>query len=124
MRYYADSCIWIDFLEDRYPVNLFEDCLKHKEELLISDILLDELSRYILVENMRMMLQILESEKLLYKTISTIEQKFEAKNIATQRQIPIGDALHAIIARDYNATLVTRDKHFLRLTDICKVELQ
>ena len=123
MRYYADSCIWIDFLEDRYTVDLFEECLQNKEELLISDILIDELSRYIELDNMKMILYLLDSRHLLCKAKSTPEQGAEAKKIALERGIPPADALHAIIARDYNATLVTRDKHFLKLKDICRIEI-
>jgi len=123
MRYYADSCIWIDFLEDRYKINLFEECFKNKEELLISDVLMDELSPYIKLDNMKIILYLLDSKHLLCRVRSTPEQRIEAQNIAKERNIPPGDALHAIIARDYNATLVTRDKHFLQLRDICKIEL-
>jgi predicted nucleic acid-binding protein len=123
MRYYADSCIWIDFIEDRYEINLFYDCIVRKEELLISDILLEELDQYIHLDDMKMIFQLLESNNLLLKTVSTPKQGVESKRLAQERNIPPGDALHAIIARDNNATLVTRDKHFLKLGDICKVEI-
>ena len=79
MQYYADSCIWIDFLEDRYPVNLFEECLTNKEELLISDVLMGELYRYGILDNMKMILQMFESENLLCKAMSTNKQISEAK---------------------------------------------
>ncbi|MGV8141214.1 MAG: PIN domain-containing protein [Candidatus Woesearchaeota archaeon] len=123
MRYYADSCIWIDFLKDRYEIDLFEDCLKKKEELLISDVLMDELSRYILLDNMKVILHLFDSRHLLFRVISTPRQRTEAQEISKERDVPSADVLHAIIARDYNATLVTRDRHSLRLRDICKVEL-
>ena len=42
----------------------------------------------------------------------------EAKELAHRRKVPWGDALHAIIARDNDAVLVTRDHHFERLSDI------
>ena len=124
MRYYADSCIWIDFLGDRRETTLFEDCLVNSEELLISDILIDELSQYVKLDNMKVILHLFDSKQLLFRAKSTSLQRIEAKDLAEKRNIPKGDALHAIIARDYNATLVTRDKHFLKLKDICKVELE
>ena len=123
MRYYADSCIWIDFLEERHTLNLFERCIDNCEELLISDILMDELCRYVCLNDLQMIIKMFESKKLLFKTISTKEQRIEAKNLALERNLPHGDALHAIIARDNNATLVTRDKHFQKLQDICIIEL-
>jgi predicted nucleic acid-binding protein len=123
MRYYADSCIWIDFFEERYTIDLFEKCLSNNEELLISDILIDELQSYIQTDNLQMIIHLFESKKLLCKVISTNQQRIEAKNIAIERNIPPGDVLHAIIARDNNAVLVTRDKHFKQLHDICNIEL-
>ena len=44
----------------------------------------------------------------------------EAKKIAKERNLPSGDALHSIIARDNDLILVTRDNHFKELTDISK----
>ena len=43
-----------------------------------------------------------------------------AKKIAKERDVPAGDALHAIIARDDDLILVTRDRHFRKLEDISK----
>jgi predicted nucleic acid-binding protein len=51
--------------------------------------------------------------------VSSELQKKEAKTIAKQRNIPEGDALHAVLARDSDAILITRDRHFLLLIDIC-----
>ena len=59
-------------------------------------------------------------EQLIEKIISTKNQKLEAKKIGLERNLPTGDALHSIIARDSNLILVTRDKHFKELTDISK----
>lgn len=45
----------------------------------------------------------------------------EAKDIAKKRNLPKGDTLHAIIARDNKAILVSRDKPFKKLKDFCIV---
>ncbi|MBI3026645.1 PIN domain-containing protein [Candidatus Woesearchaeota archaeon] len=50
--------------------------------------------------------------------IATEKQREEAKKIAEERNVPAGDALHAIIARDNDLILVTRDSHFRKLEDI------
>ncbi|MBI2047107.1 PIN domain-containing protein, partial [Candidatus Pacearchaeota archaeon] len=42
----------------------------------------------------------------------------KAKDLSKKRDIPLFDALHALLARDQRATLVTRDKHFEKLSDI------
>ena len=44
----------------------------------------------------------------------------KAKDLAAKRNIPKMDALHALIARDAGALLVTLDHHFKELTDITK----
>ena len=49
------------------------------------------------------------------------EQRDEAKKIAEKRRLPKGDVIHAILARDNKAVLVSRDKHFQLLKDICEV---
>lgn len=59
-------------------------------------------------------------EKIIKKVIVTKEQREEAKRISEERNIPRGDALHAIIARDSKLILVTRDNHFKKLEDISK----
>lgn len=49
-------------------------------------------------------------------------QAKEAAILCKQRKVAFGDALHAILARDNNAIMVTRDKHFLGLADIAEVK--
>ena len=51
------------------------------------------------------------------------EQKEEAKKLAIQRDVPKKDALHAILARDNNLQLISRDHHFDRLKDIITIKL-
>ena len=47
-------------------------------------------------------------------------QTAESKEIARQRGLPSFDVLHAILARDNHAVLVTRDRHFCELGDIAE----
>jgi predicted nucleic acid-binding protein len=44
----------------------------------------------------------------------------EARRISRDRSVSRGDALHAVLARDNNAIIITRDKHFEVLYDIVK----
>lgn len=59
-------------------------------------------------------------QKNVNKIVATAEQREEAKKIAVERNIPAGDALHAILARDNSLILITRDNHFKHLEDISK----
>ena len=52
--------------------------------------------------------------------ISSIQEK-EAASLGRVRKVSFGDALHAVLARDNFAVMVTRDKHFLELMDIVEV---
>lgn len=49
----------------------------------------------------------------------TREQIIEAKRLAKQRNVPRGDALHAVLSRDYGAQIIATDKKdFNKLRDI------
>ena len=59
-------------------------------------------------------------EEVIEKVIVTTKQRDEARKIAQERNLPPGDVLHAIIARDHKLVLITRDKHFKELEDVSK----
>ncbi|MBI4140248.1 PIN domain-containing protein [Candidatus Woesearchaeota archaeon] len=46
------------------------------------------------------------------------EEVIEARQIASQRRIPLGDAIHAVIARDNDSILVSRDTDFEKIRSI------
>lgn len=56
------------------------------------------------------------------KRVSVTKIQFEeAYRLAKQRSVPLGDAIHAILARDHDAQLVSKDeKDFVKLKDITK----
>ena len=58
----------------------------------------------------------------LIKVDSTIHQKESALKVSIKRKAPKGDVLHALIARDNEAILITQDKHFRKLKDIVLVK--
>jgi predicted nucleic acid-binding protein len=125
-RYYLDTSIWLDFLEDRNEPNfpkgkwakeLIEMILEEDGEIILSDNNIFELqglgysSHYIgdLLESLSPSMAYVES---------TENQISRAKDLSQKRDVPKRDALHALIARDNGATLVTLDNHFKRLSDI------
>ena len=127
-KYYIDTSIWIDLLEDRkgynheplgdYALKLFAMIKAKKHKLVISDLLIKELEVNYSIEEINGM--VLPFQKIIEKVLVTTEQRDNAKKIAGERNLPPGDALHAIIARDNQYILVTRDKHFKELGDITK----
>ena len=127
-RYYVDTSIWIDLVEDRkgyndeplgtYALKLFAMIKAKKHKMVVSDLLVRELeSKYSMEEINGMMLPF---QKIMEKVFVTREQRDEAKKIAEERNLPPGDVLHAIVARNNNYIMITRDKHFRELEDITK----
>jgi len=45
------------------------------------------------------------------------KQVKEAATLSNKLKIPFGDALHGVLARDNDAVMVTRDRHFRKLKD-------
>jgi len=127
-KYYLDTSIWMDLYENRkgynneplgdYAFKLLILIKRKRALLIISDILINELEMNYSMEEINGMMKPFENNA--EKISTTKEQRDEAAQIAEQRKIPRGDILHAILARDYHLILVTRDKHFRILEDICR----
>lgn len=128
LKYYLDTCIWVDLYEERtgYFGEPFGDwawkvlsLIKETEsKLIITDILIEELLVRYLPEEIRGMMNFFKENIEKIKLIE--KQKEAARKITLERNLPLGDVLHAIIARDHNLLFVTRDNHFRKLIDITK----
>ena len=126
--FYFDTSIWLDFFENRDEPNfqkgelvnkLLNKIINENDKILYSDINLIELkalgySAYELKDMFK------ELKAILFFVESTNYQIGKAKDISAKRSIPKGDALHAIIARDNHAILITFDDHFKKIVDITK----
>lgn len=125
-KFYLDTAIWRDYFEDRkdnirplgeFAFSFIKYCKEKKHAILYSEITLIELKDFQQELN-----EFFDSfECIVLKVSYSKEQAIEANNIEKQKNIPYNDALHAIIARDNNAVLITRDKHFEELQDIVEV---
>ena len=125
-RYYLDTSIWMDLYEDRIGFNneplgdfawkLFALIKVKGHKIMISDLLLAELKVNYSDEQIKGMMK--PFEDMIEKVIAKRAQRDEAENISDLKNIPKGDILHAIIARDNNLILITRDNHFKGLADI------
>jgi len=126
VNYYFDTSIWIDLFEDRNEPNrpkadfakrLINKIIKEDHKIIYSNLIIEELKDfgYTFYEI-----------KELFKRFQGISIKIgyarrqfgKAKDLAKKRKIPLVDALHAIIARDFRAILITRDHHFKELRNI------
>lgn len=126
--YYLDTSIWLDFFENRDEPNLpkgtwakklIEKIIKNESKILFSDNNLLEL-----VNSGYQEFEIEELLSTLKPTIIFVEatekEIGKSKDLAQKRDVPKRDALHALIARDNNAILITLDNHFRKLADIAK----
>lgn len=126
VRYYLDTSILIDYYKRRganglRAMDLLSKFAREGTAIVVSDLHVKELKRlgYALTE-VRIMLGSVNLG-LLLRVHVTKAQDAEAERIRQQRDVPKGDALHAVLARDAGAVLVTRDHHFGRLRDIARV---
>jgi len=127
--YYFDSCIWRDHYENRfgpngrplgkYATELFSKIMKNKDTLLISKLVYNELTIAFSKKEIDEMMTLLTKIGALQRINISEEQQIEAKKISIERNVSRNDALHAILARDNNAILVSQnEKDFKLLKDI------
>lgn len=131
-RYYLDTCIWRDHYENRfglsgnplgeYASKLFMRIIKNKEIVLFSELIIRELKSDYDEKEIDKMLNILLMIGILKRVEISKNDYKEAKRIGTERGLPFGDVLHAILARDNNAVLISQDKHHQELKDIVEVK--
>ncbi len=125
--YNLDTSIWLDYYEkrDKNGRNAFKLILKIIEDksiVIYSDIHIKELKNIgYSIDEINALLRIVKPDNIRRVHIGR-EQREEATLLAYNRGIPRGDALHAILARDNNAIMVSRDIDFQRLLDIVKTK--
>ena len=125
-RYYLDTCIWIDYFENRsdrfrplgeWAFRALAKIIEEEGIILFSNLNEKEFRNYYSKEQMAQMLTLVPLA--LLKLVKTREKQFEeAKLLAGILRIPTNDAIHAILARDNSAILITRDKHFMLIKGV------
>jgi predicted nucleic acid-binding protein len=126
-NYYFDTSIWMDIFENRkgfsgepigkYGRKLLATIILNNYHVVVSDETSKELSDYCGSFMVNALLTNLG--KNILKVVFTDSEKEEALRTSQERNVPFGDALHAIIARDTHSVLIARDNHFRLLDDIC-----
>jgi len=132
-RFYVDSNVWLDLAFDRrnhirplgeLAFQFFKKCMRNEWKILYSDIVLEELGKFLTKEEIKVRcFGVVSEADLLVNVESTLSQTKEAKKVAEKHGVPAPDALHAILARDNKARLVSRDAHFEKLFEIVSVHL-
>jgi len=132
VKFYLNTCIWRDFFEDRFdglkPLGEFafqflKQCQEKGIEILVSDTVVLELEASLSKGRVKEMFSSFES--IIREIAANAEEVSEARREWEKRnkQLPFKDVLHAIIARDNKAVLVSRDNHFFdMLSSIVEVK--
>jgi len=129
--YYLDTSIWRDYYENRSDrfrplgeraLELINIIIENKDFILYSDLVVEELKVRYSEEEINKIFEIIYKRNLLSKASISGSQVKEAAILCKKRKVAFGDALHAILARDNKAIMVTRDKHFFELIDIVEIK--
>lgn len=127
-EFYFDTSIWLDFYEKRNKngekaLQLIMKIIKEDFIIAYSDLTIKELKHLGYSQN-----QINEIFSIIKpKNIKRIhvykEQREESSRLVKIKKVPKRDILHAILSRDNNLQLISRDRHFEKLKDISKSKL-
>lgn len=126
--FYFDASIWLDIYEKRghngeVATKLFRKIIEEDDIISYSDLVVAEIKRLGYTKNeINVILAIAKPDNLrrvhIYK-----EQIDEARKLAKQRNVPQADALHAILCRDNDMQLISRDWDYEKLRHITKSKL-
>ncbi len=127
--YYWDVNIWLDIYEKRGFANevatkLFKKIIIEDGTIFYSDLVVDELKKVGYSEfEINQIFGIAKPDHL--KRVHIYKKHIdEAREVARKQDVPEADALHAILARDNQFTLVSRDqKDFPKLRYIWPAKL-
>ena len=130
-RFYLDTAIWRDYFEDRrdgirplgeFAFQFLRNCDKQGCMILYSELVVHELKRDYSDEKIK---QVFSPFNHFLEIVSISDAQYlEAKKLANiKRDSRESDILHAILARDNGAVLITRDFHFETLRDIAEIKM-
>lgn len=116
-KYYIDTCIWRDYVENRkdrfrplgeWAHRMLNQFLVNDDTIICSEMVIRELEVYFDIAYIK---NIFSPYKKIIRTIKIDDIiMFEAKRF--RNTLSKGDAIHAAIAKHTGAILITRDKHF------------
>jgi len=130
-KFYPDTLVWRDYYEDRrdgirplgeFAFRFLKWCAEKGHVLLVSDTVVMELNVYFPEEKVKQIFSSFESS--IQNVVATQEQISEAKTewIKRNRELPLKDVIHVVVAKHHNAVLISRDRHLLdELSEIVEV---
>lgn len=132
MRYYLDTCIWRDYVEERVgkkgrllginAQRLFLKIISQKATLYYSKTLLREIRLSPLHQDILEFMDFVSKVTTLVFLPELPSDLSYAKNRAKLLDIPLADVLHALLAGRHGAVLVTTDPDFDQLKDLSEIK--
>lgn len=121
-EFYFDTSIWLDIHEKRdnsdVAKKLMERIIKEDYKVAYSDLTISELKQLnYSQQEINIILKVAKPNNIKRVHFSK-EQIKEGTKLAKKRNIPKKDAIHAVICRDNNLQLISRDEHFAKLKDV------
>jgi predicted nucleic acid-binding protein len=119
MKFYLDTNIWLDYFENRsdglrplgeFAFQFLKDCVKFNCKICYSDFTLFELKNKINEKEFIEALEFIKRNLIFIK--STKQDWVEAQKLSKKANLHSADALHLVLAKKNDCTLITRDKHF------------
>lgn len=120
MKYYIDTCIWIDYWENRtdnlrplgeFAFNFFSK-LEDGDIVYYSYLTIKELRNKYSDETITKIFSIVDEYRLIYLESDANHFKM-AEAIARTGLAHKSDALHVVLAKEFGAKLITRDTQIL-----------
>jgi predicted nucleic acid-binding protein len=130
----VDSNIFLDYYLDRkdsllplgeFAFQFIKKAVSCEYFVIVCDLILEELEKILKIKReqvMRLIFSDLEKKQKLFIVEYSDELALNAKRIALKRSLPLNDCIFALIAKENNAFVVSRDRHFHELADLimCK----
>lgn len=132
-KFLVDTCVWRDFYENRknklgkdiskLSSDFFSKVIIKHHTILFSDVLVQELKKEYSLQEINELLGVFKFMNILEFIEITKDEYSEAKQLSKERNLPLGDCIFAIQARNSGAILITRDAHFFKnLKDIANIK--
>lgn len=130
MKFYVDTSVWRDYFEDRkddlrplgeFAFLFFKKVKEDKDLIFFSKLVLEELAIKYNIKEIKEMFDILSTDNSLLRVKVKKKHILKAKKLSNKVGVHFGDCLHAVLAKENKAILVTRDKHFDMLKTFIEV---
>ena len=131
--YCIDTCVWRDFYENRigkcdnplgkFAGDFFMKILTRRDTIIISKVLEIELKNIYDENEINEMFNLLFINGVI-RNIELSESEFEkARILSRDRNLPLGDCIICVIAKNSQAIVISQDAHFLEdLSDRVEVK--